>query len=351
MPDSVFRRMAAEGARVPLAVDLVLHEQPDPEAILTDGERLGRVLEAHALRYGSPAAFPRMDLRLEKRDLLHRLGIAGEEADTYHFLAPPPDEELARVRDGAPAGFLPAHQAHFDSIRYIAEATSLFPVGMTIGPFSLATKLVADPITPVALAGRGLGPDDDESIRMFERSLEMAEATVARSIRAQLEAGARAVIFCEPSANAVYLSPRQLTAGSDILNRYVVQPNLRLRTLLDDAGAAWFLHDCGELTDSMVQILGATLHPAVLSLGASRCLWQDAALVPEDVVLYGNLPTKTFYSDAAMPVERVAELAGQLAAEMNARGRPFILGSECDVLYVPEAAATIRRKLETMVTA
>jgi hypothetical protein len=70
--------------------------------------------------------------------------------------------------------------------------------------------------------------------------------------------------------------------------------------------------------------------------------------VPKHVVLYGNLPTKSFYSDSAMPVERVKELTNELTAKMRATGHPHILGSECDVLHVPEAAATIRRKVEAM---
>jgi hypothetical protein len=38
-------------------------------------------------------------------------------------------------------------------VRYIAERTDLLPVRMLIGPFSLMTKFLADPISPVAMAG------------------------------------------------------------------------------------------------------------------------------------------------------------------------------------------------------
>jgi hypothetical protein len=65
-------------------------------------------------------------------------------------------------------------------------------------------------------------------------------------------------------------------------------------------------------------------------------------------VLYGNLPSKSFYSDAAMPVEEVRRLASGLVRAMRERGHPLILGSECDVLYVPGAGETIWRKLEAM---
>jgi hypothetical protein len=72
--------------------------------------------------------------------------------------------------------------------------------------------------------------------------------------------------------------------------------------------------------------------------------------VPEEVVLFGNLPTKTFYSDAAMPIEEVKRLTTETIHRMVACGHPHILGSECDVLHVPDAAGTIRRKVEAMLT-
>ncbi len=93
------------------------------------------------------------------------------------------------------------------------------------------------------------------------------------------------------------------------------------------------------------------LSPSILSLGSSRRLWEDARLTPGNVVLFGNLPTKSFYSDAAMPVERVTALARELTGKMRATGHPHILGSECDVLHVPDAAATIRRKVDAMLSA
>jgi hypothetical protein len=98
----------------------------------------------------------------------------------------------------------------------------------------------------------------------------------------------------------------------------------------------------------MVRSFGS-LQPVILSLGSSRKLWEDARLVPEDVILYGNLPTKHFYSDAMIGHDDVARLACDLLGRMRATGHPFILGSECDVLHVPEHAETIRRKVDTFV--
>jgi hypothetical protein len=73
-------------------------------------------------------------------------------------------------------------------------------------------------------------------------------------------------------------------------------------------------------------------------------------VVPEDVVLFGNLPTKTFYSDTAMPIEEVRSLTRETVHRVAACGHAHILGSECDVLHVPDAAETVRRKVDAMLT-
>ena len=129
-----------------------------------------------------------------------------------------------------------------------------------------------------------------------------------------------------------------------------MEPNLRLKAALTDAGCDLIFHDCGELIDPMVEAFAQRLHPVILSLGSSRKLWEDARLVPKDVVLYGNLPTKSFYSDGAMPIDEVVRRTEELVANMKACGHPHIVGSECDVLFVPEAQDTIRKKVDAMMT-
>jgi len=212
------------------------------------------------------------------------------------------------------------------------------------------TKLLADPIAAVALAGRGVPAEDEPLVAIAEGALLLAELAVQRSLRAQAEAGAAAVIVCEPAASALFVSPRQMAQGSAVFDRFILEPLLRLRALLDDHAVDLFLHDCGEPTTAMIEALASRVRPAVLSLGSSRRLWEDAAVVPPDVVLFGNLPTKHFYSDETLPVEAVRAKTRELVARMREAGHPFILGSECDVLHVPEAAATIRRKVEAMLT-
>jgi len=345
-----FRALAADGLRTPIGTDLVLQERPDPEAVRLDGRRLADVVREAADRYRTPLAIPLMDLRLEKADLLRRVRPDVAEPDTFHFDAPPSDADLGRARDGGGAVFLPAHRAHLDAIAAVAARPGLTPLGMAIGPFSLATKLLADPIAAVALAGRGTLPEDEPLVAAFERALALAELAVHRSLRAQLEAGAAAVIVCEPAASALFVSPRQIASGSTVFNRFVIEPLLRARAVLDGGGTDLVLHDCGELTTAMVAALASRVRPAVLSLGGSRRLWEDAAVVPRDVVLFGNLPTKHFHSDETLPIAAVRSMTRELVARMREGGHPFILGSECDVLHVPGAGETIRRKVEAMLT-
>ncbi len=344
-----FRALAACGLRTPIATDLVLHERPDPEAVRLHGKQLAGVVREAATRYRTPLALPLMDLRVEKADLVHRVRPDVTDVDTFHFDAPAAaDLDRARTTDAAP--LLPLHRAHCDAVAEIASREGLTPVGMAIGPFSLMTKLLADPIGAVALAGRGTAAEDEPLVAAAERALQFAELTVLRSLRLQAEAGAAVAIVCEPAASALFVSPRQMARGSPVFERFVLDPLLRVRALLDDHGVDLFLHDCGELTTAMVEALATRVRPAVLSLGSSRRLWEDAALVPPEVVLFGNLPSKHFYSDDTLPVDAVRAKTRELVARMRESGHAFILGSECDVLHVPEAAATIRRKVEARLT-
>jgi uroporphyrinogen-III decarboxylase len=350
MKREYYLQLAAHGLRIPIGIDLLLHEEPDPQRTLRDGSRLGQVAEHAACRYASPLAIPLMDLTLEKEDLLRLLGYPEGESEIFHFPEAPGLDLLERVRNSFHAPFSTRGQAHIDSVRYIAGKTELLPVGMAIGPFSLMTKLMADPITAVAMAGMGITAEEDAGVLLAERCLALAEMAVARSLEAQIKAGAKAIMICEPAANIVFLSPRQIDAGADIFERFVMQPNLRIRQLLASAAADLIFHDCGELNGFMVAQFATRLDPAILSLGSSRKLWEDAALVPRNVVLFGNLPSKKFYSDESMPVEQVEAMTLELVAKMRAANHPHILGSECDVLHVADAAASIRKKVEVMIS-
>lgn len=347
MERSWYLRLAESGPTMPIGTDLVLRERPDPETVLTDGDALGRVFLEAADRYGTPLALPTMDLELEKHRLLELLGVPADEIRTYHFAGCPGEDAVETVRRSAGSPLNARMAAMTGAISHVAAHSDFVPVGMCIGPFSLMTKLVSDPIVPIAMAGAGMAAEEDEEIRTVEQALEMAIAVALQYIDAQIRAGAKAIFIAEPAANKVYLSPNQIEDGSDIFDRYVMKYNRRIRALL----AAWdvdlLFHCCGELTDYMVDRF-ASLDPAILSLGSSRDLVEDASLVPNDIVLFGNLPSKRFYSDTEITADEVREMSLDLLARMRATGHPFILGSECDVLSVPGCEAVISGKVAAM---
>lgn len=350
MARHTYLELARRGLRMPVATDLTLHEEMDPEAVRSDAAALGGVVERTARRYHTPLAIPLMDLTLEKSDLLAFFGVPPHAADSWHFSEPPSEQTVTRLNAASARPFSRRIDAQHGAIRLIAETTDLVPVGMVIGPFSLMTKLVADPIIPVATAAMGVTGGEDPGVALVERCLALAEATIRRSASAQIANGARAVMVCEPAANSAYLSPRQLRTSPETFERFVLGPNQRLKALLDAHGVDLIFHNCGQLTREMVQQFAGTLHPVILSLGSSRRLWEDAAVVPDDVVLYGNLPTRLFYSDTAMPEAEVRRQTGELLQQMADCGHPHILGSECDVLHVPGASDTIHRKVNLMLT-
>jgi hypothetical protein len=333
---------------MPIGADLVLHEEPDPEQARNDGAALGRVIEKTARRWATPLAIPLMDLRLEKTDLLACAGVPASDAEKYHFTSPLNESTIAALCAGKSAPLCRGSIARDQALSHIASLPDLVPVGMAIGPFSLVSRLMPDPITAAAMAGSGVAPEDSDEVRLLWQCLRLAEAAVQRSVRSQIAHGARAMMICEPAACTAFLSPRQLKAGSRLFEQLVMEPNLRLKAILDAVGCDLIFHDCGELIDLMVEAFANRLHPVILSLGGSRKLWEDARLVPSDVVLYGNLPTKSFYSDGAMPLEEVLRRTAELVANMKACGHPHILGSECDVLFVPEAREAILTKVDAM---
>jgi len=340
--------LAQSGLRMPIGADLVLHEKPDPAAILTDGEALGRVVEETARRFRTPLAFAHMDLQLEKTVLLEILGIPAADIALYHFGEDPGAEAVTRLRDGLRKPLNPALRAQIDSVAYVGRQTDLVPIGMTIGPFSLMTKLLKDPITPIYMAGSGMTADDDPDVALVERALDLSLQIVLYSVEAQIRAGAKAIFMAEPAANVVYVSPKQIEAGSDIFERYPIAADRRVKALVDRHGVDLIFHCCGELNDYMLRQF-TTLDPVILSLGSSRKLWEDARIVPKNIVLFGNLPSKHFYSDAVITRAQVEAQACELLHRMKEAEHPFILGSECDVLNVPGSSAVIRDKVEAFV--
>ena len=347
----MYQQMAEDKLTMPLAVDMVLHDEGDEETVkkvLGEGQALGQVIVRAARRFGVPLALPHMDLKLEKKLLLQGAHVGAGEKEAFHFKQAPTKAEVQALVDGI-AGPLPVElQAQVDAVRFVAgSAPDLVPCAMTIGPFSLMTTLLDDPISAVYFAITGATAQEEPAVALLEAVLDLSIRAVERSLRHQLDAGARLAFVCEPAANNVYLSPRQMKAAPAAFGTLVMANLKRYRAVLDEYGAHLFLHDCGELTPAIVSQL-VQLRPAVLSLGSSEKLWEAAEIVPPATVLYGNLPSKKFYSDDVINVSEVAEQTRNLIERMAGAGRPFILGTECDVLYVGGAAPQIWSKLTAM---
>ena len=339
--------LAKQGKRMPIATHLVLHEKPDPEAILVDGARLGEVMLETARRFGNPMALPVMDLTLEKDVLLRKIGIPAEDIEAYHFDAIPDAATIARAKAPVDVLQFPRIRANCEALSRIGAGGEVLPVGMSIGPFSLLTKLVHDPITAIYMAGTGMTAEDDDDVALITTLLDLAEAVIHETCLAQIKAGARAIFLCEPAANLVYFSPKQLREGSTVYDEFVIQPNLRLKALFDETGTDLLFHDCGELIPEMISSFNQ-LRPRVISFGSPVKLWEVEPYVDKDIVLFGNLPTKKFYSDEDVPLDGVAELVQEIDAKLAASGHPYIVGSECDVLAMPGYEQRILEKVQAM---
>ena len=205
---------------------------------------------------------------------------------------------------------------------------------MSIGPFSLLTKLLADPIIPIFMAGTGVTPEDDDDVGLLQTLLELCEKTVHACCLAQMKAGAKAIFLCEPAANLVYFSPNQIRDGATVFDDFVIAPNRRLKALFDAQGVDLIFHDCGELTPEMIKSF-AVLDPVIISFGSPVNLWEAEPLVPRTTVIYGNLPTKKFYSDEEVPLAAIPAMVAAIEDKLRATGHPFIIGSECDILSMP----------------
>ncbi len=264
------------------------------------------------------------------------MGIPADAVSQHHLESPPVIPDVIKLT--------PRMTSACAAISHVAKHAAFVPLGMAIGPFSLMTKLVSDPITPVFMAGSGMTADEEPDIALVEAALNAGEKVIHAYLKAQIDAGAKAIIVCEPAANLVYFSPKQLESGFAVFDRFVMEPMKRIVRLLESHGVDLIFHNCGELTDGMVRRFG-TLGAVMISLGSSRKLWEDAAWIPKDTVLYGNLPSKRFYA-TQLSTEDVEKMAAELLDKMKAANHPFILGSECDVLSVPGCEREIQRKVQ-----
>ena len=164
MHKSFYTDLARDGRRLPIITHMVLHEKEDPEAILLDGERLAAVMLEAAERFDNPMALPVMDLTLEKDILLQTMGVPAEQTAAFHFDAAPDAAQCRKITAEVDVLAHPRIKANCQALSILRDGGKVVPVGMSIGPFSLLTKLVKDPITAIYTAGAGAGPEDDDDV-------------------------------------------------------------------------------------------------------------------------------------------------------------------------------------------
>lgn len=332
---------------MPIGADLVLDEKGNTDSLRRDGKRLGAVLIEAARRYRTPLAFPLMDLQIEKEDLLMMLGIEAGKISSFHFDEDGIPEEDRQVLYWKLDTHPPTEKmlAACGAIEQVAAEEDLVAMGMSIGPFSLLTKLIEDPITNIYMAITG--EEGDDEFDAVHGLLQVCADIIRRWLGMQIRAGAKAICMCEPAANTVYLSPKQIESDPDLFDRFVIHYNKQLAGFMREQGADLVFHDCGELLPMMIEKFNA-LEPAILSLGSPVPLWDAVPHTNKETVLFGNLPSKKFYSDKEYPESVLRKEANELRARMDATGHPYILASECDVLAVKGHEETIRRKTEIL---
>ena len=347
MGKEYFIDIARKGSRMIFGADLVIKSNKDYQKILNNGEKLGQCIIESTQKYSSPLALPYMDLKLEKEFLLNILDIPSEMVEKFQFENNISDTIIDKVKAKINTS-TPRIEATCAAIKYVQENSDFLPVGMCIGPFSLYTKLLKDPITPVFLSSMGITSQDEPGIKDMQILLELTTLIIKQSISYQIEAGAKAICVCEPAANTVFITPDSLSeTDRDIFDKVVMDPNKQIKSYLSENHVDLILHNCGELNDIMVRKM-CLLEPVILSLGSSKDLWEYTKVVPDDIVLFGNLPTKRFMLDNTMPAKKVAELTKHIDSEMKKTKHPFILGSECDVLSVSGYEETIENKVKVL---
>ena len=221
-----YLELAKKGQRMIFGTGLILEEKPDYSEILNDGKRLGEIFVEAADRFKCPVALPLMDLSIEKSELLNLLGIT--EKDVFRFNYNLSDEIIEKLKDNLDKKPIPRLKSLCDAICYVKQNSGLIPVGMLIGPFSLMTKLLVDPIVPVFLAASGISGEEDPGIKNVEILLELAVIIIKRSAKLQIDAGAELMCVCEPAANMAFISPDLLTEDNDIFDKYVISYNKQI---------------------------------------------------------------------------------------------------------------------------
>ena len=196
MESTLYMQIAEDGLAMPLATNMVLHEEAseaDIERALSNGEELGRCPCASRPPLWSTSRHSSYGPQARKRTAFAGPWPRTGPAPGFHFKQAPTATEVQAMITALAAPLPPALKAQVDAVRFVVRsAPDLVPCAMTIGPFSLMTTLLEDPISAVYLASTGATANDEPAVALLDVALELSMRAVERSLRAQLDGGGEA---------------------------------------------------------------------------------------------------------------------------------------------------------------
>lgn len=293
LPIATYPGLALTGAKVS---DIVTNARAQLEAQTALRER-----------YASPFALSAMDLSAEAEAFGCSLMLSDAEIPTVTgrlvtSLAEAQTLAIPQPGDRRTAVYLDA----VGLLRHLPGDPFVF--GGCIGPFSLAARLVG---VSEALELTVTEPD------LMHTVVEKSAVFLGNYLKAFRAAGAQGIIMAEPAAGL--LSPRALATFSSAYIRSIAAQ-------VDDGAFAIVLHNCAAklLHLSAIQETGLK----AFHFGAPMDIVGALGRVTPDVVLGGNLDPTAVLVQLPPPevTARTAQLLSATAAHRN-----FVISSGCDV--------------------
>lgn len=293
MPIGVYAGLEITGASVK---DAVTSSQAQSEAVLAMHERFHTQILQTAMDLSAEAEAFGCQIRMFDDEIPTVIGSKITSEQDVQQLS------LPSVGDGRTAVHLQTAQ------KLVAHADGCPVLGGTIGPFSLAGRLLG---VSEALELSLTAPE------MLHQLLQLVTRFLTDYVLAFRAQGASGVIMAEPAAGL--LSPPALSRFSSAYIKAIVEA-----TQTEDF--TLILHNCGAKIVHLPKILEAGAE--VFHFGAPMDIEAALNKVDDDIILAGNLdPTSVFHNGT------VAEVTAQTAALMrlSAGRKNFIPSSGCDL--------------------
>jgi len=271
---------------------------------LFDTSRHVESLRAIHKRWRPDVMFPMMDLAVEAGALGLPVRFPEEESPSVEHHPVSSSHDLEPLRE---ADLLsdPRLCTFLDTVRSLAEFPDTLPGAYVVGPFTLAGLLMGASEVAVATIRQP---------KLVHELLAFATARIHQYAEACIEAGAKLIVYLEPTA--VLISPQAFASF----------PGPYLTELLNTQRAHTVLHICGNTTPLLPEMCKTGVEG--LSLDAAVDFAQAASLVPPSIVLIGNIdPVKTMGSrDPSIVAACVRNLQHAMSGQTN-----FLLSTGCDL--------------------